>query len=323
MHEWQILGRLARLIGCAFCLSILSPSVLAGSDLTLDHREALERGCQRQSAGNRLTYHTCMQNALDQFERGRKLANVEALPPAVREQIRLACIGKKDLGLFEYDDCIRSQLPRQLESGQPAEPRRVEGSAVSPETGEALSPARLFELTSSSVYFVDAHSDGSTYASIGSAVAVSDTLMLTNCHIIAQAQEVLISETKSASWTASLRYADRKTDRCVLESSRRVMPIAGTRAYADLKVGERVYTIGNPSGLTRTLAEGLISGLRMRDGVRLVQTSAAISPGSSGGGLFDSRGRLVGITTFIIGERSMLGFAIAADEFTSLLPLGR
>jgi S1-C subfamily serine protease len=92
-------------------------------------------------------------------------------------------------------------------------------------------------------------------------------------------------------------------------------PVANVRRVADLAVGERVYTIGNPSGLAKTLGEGLISGLRQTDGIHYVQTSAPISPGSSGGALVDSRGSLVGITTFLHKEAQNLNFAIAAEEF--------
>ncbi len=80
-------------------------------------------------------------------------------------------------------------------------------------------------------------------------------------------------------------------------------------------VGERVFTVGSPSGLDNTLGEGIISGLRSRKSQRLVQTTAQISPGSSGGGLFDTAGRLVGITTFMLRDSQSLNFAIAVEEY--------
>lgn len=70
--------------------------------------------------------------------------------------------------------------------------------------------------------------------------------------------------------------------------------------------------IGNPSGLTATLSEGIVSGLRIQRGVRYVQTSA---PGSSGGGLFDERGDLLGITSVKIEDAENLNFAIAAEDY--------
>jgi serine protease Do len=80
-------------------------------------------------------------------------------------------------------------------------------------------------------------------------------------------------------------------------------------------VGEEVYTIGSPSGLESTLGQGIISGLRQLESQRLIQTTAPISPGSSGGGLFDRSGNVIGITTFMISKGQSLNFAIAADDY--------
>jgi tetratricopeptide (TPR) repeat protein len=77
--------------------------------------------------------------------------------------------------------------------------------------------------------------------------------------------------------------------------------------------------MGAPEGLELTLSEGLISGLREFEGGLVVQTSAAISPGSSGGGLFDARGQLVGITTFYLKEGQNLNFALPGDWAQSLV----
>ena len=110
--------------------------------------------------------------------------------------------------------------------------------------------------------------------------------------------------------------ADTPTDRCIVETEKlELVPIKGVRPFADLKIGEAVFTVGAPSGLERTLGQGIISGLRQRKSQRLVQTSAPISPGSSGGGLFDSAGNLVGVTTFLLKEAQALNFAIAAEDF--------
>ena len=87
------------------------------------------------------------------------------------------------------------------------------------------------------------------------------------------------------------------------------------RPYADVKVGERVFTVGAPQGLELSLADGMISSKRTSDNWRYFQTSAPISKGSSGGGLFDAQGNLVGITTFMLKDSQNLNFAIAAEEF--------
>ena len=69
------------------------------------------------------------------------------------------------------------------------------------------------------------------------------------------------------------------------------------------------------SKLSNTFAEGNISGLRRFDNTNLIQTSAPISPGSSGGGLFDKPGNLIGITSFMIKGGNNLNFAVGVGEF--------
>ena len=85
--------------------------------------------------------------------------------------------------------------------------------------------------------------------------------------------------------------------------------------YDTLRVGESVYGLGAPQGLDLSMSTGIISQKRAAKGVRYIQTDVAISPGSSGGGLFDREGNLVGIMTAkIVGEEvEGIGFAIPAD----------
>lgn len=90
------------------------------------------------------------------------------------------------------------------------------------------------------------------------------------------------------------------------------------RRSSSLQVGERIYAMGAPKGLELTLSEGLMSGLRDKEGVRIIQTTAPISPGSSGGGLFDVQGKLVGITTFYLAEGQDLNFALPGDWVLAL-----
>jgi serine protease Do len=92
-------------------------------------------------------------------------------------------------------------------------------------------------------------------------------------------------------------------------------PVPGIRPFEALEVGETVYAIGNPLKLDRTLSEGLLSGKREAGERRYLQTTAPISPGSSGGGLFDARGNLLGITSFTLKGAQSLNFAIPAEDY--------
>jgi len=93
-------------------------------------------------------------------------------------------------------------------------------------------------------------------------------------------------------------------------------PVPGFRDYASLAVGEVVFTIGSPKGLLNTLGNGLLSGLRRSEGeAEYIQVTAPVSEGSYGGGLFDDRGNLIGVTNFTVRDSQNLNFAIAASEF--------
>jgi S1-C subfamily serine protease len=94
-----------------------------------------------------------------------------------------------------------------------------------------------------------------------------------------------------------------------------MQPISILSIPAATRASKPAFTGGAPSGLELTLGEGIASGSRGRTGERYVQTSAPLSPDSSGGGLFDARGTLIGITTFLIREGQSLNFAIAAEEY--------
>src|SRR5208283_1045453 len=79
-----------------------------------------------------------------------------------------------------------------------------------------------------------------------------------------------------------------------------------------LKAGDPVYAVGAPQGLELSLSEGIVSQLRGGP-PPLIQTTVAISPGSSGGGLFNAEGELVGITTFYLKEGQNLNFALPVE----------
>jgi len=197
---------------------------------------------------------------------------------------------------------------------------RLETPMPAANAGPILSAVDLFKQTAPSIYLIVAAKDDAAFRARkgvyeGSAVAITQNLALTNCHIVKGRAKLILIQKKQKD-AATVVASDPRTDRCIIQTeTMQLRPIVGVRAYRDLAVGEKVYTIGNPSGLTSTLSEGIISGLRTQRGVRYVQTSAPISPGSSGGGLFDERGNLLGITSFKIEDAENLNFAIAAEDY--------
>ena len=145
----------------------------------------------------------------------------------------------------------------------------------------------------------------------GSGVVVGDYEVVTNCHVLGKAADVAVRQ--AADWSgretyrmaASLLARNDERDLCLLFVDQLPEPPAAQAAQLGaakvLSVGDEVYAVGAPAGLELSLSRGVVSQLRGAFGKRsapLVQTDAAISPGSSGGGLFNKAGELVGITTF-------------------------
>jgi S1-C subfamily serine protease len=156
--------------------------------------------------------------------------------------------------------------------------------------------------------------------------------VVTNMHVIAGAAEATVKLADGRDYPASLVGASPAHDIAVLKISpagKPLVPVAvGTSD--DLRVGQKVFAIGNPFGLDWTLTTGIVSALdRSLDnesgGVirHLIQTDAAINPGNSGGPLLDSAGRLIGVNTAIYspsGASAGVGFAVPVDTVNRVVP---
>ena len=106
---------------------------------------------------------------------------------------------------------------------------------------------------------------------------------------------------------------------CVLRvGGSRLVPVDKTRSWSDIRIGEDVYSLGSPSGYENTFSKGGVTGKRILEGRKFIQTDAGIFPGSSGGGLFDAEGHLIGITSNY-EKGTTLGFAIPIDSFSAAL----
>jgi len=202
----------------------------------------------------------------------------------------------------------------------PTSPSPPPPQAAAPQRAEGLPPTEIFLTSKDTIWLVIAGENMAAFEdpsglSVGSAVAVAPDRLLTSCHVI-EALEIISIWQGDFFASAELLEADYENDRCVLVPNKmELSAIADIRRYDDLEVGERVFTIGSPTGVEQTLGEGLISSLRIADGLPLIQTTAPISPGSSGGGLFDDQGNLIGIMPFFLEDGQQLKVAIAADSF--------
>jgi serine protease DegQ len=171
----------------------------------------------------------------------------------------------------------------------------------------------------------------------GSGVIVSDDgYILTNHHVVARADEILIALQDGRVTPARVVGSDAETDLAVLKIEGANLPAMPLEDGTALRVGDVVLAIGNPFGLGQTVTQGIVSGLgrdlaNLSDAVYqdFIQTDAAINIGNSGGALVDARGELIGINTArystIVGAEG-IGFAIplstARDVFRQIVEHG-
>jgi S1-C subfamily serine protease len=157
--------------------------------------------------------------------------------------------------------------------------------------------------------------------------------ILTNYHVVDGARQIQVTLFDGKTYEAKLKGQDPATDVAVIQIAappQSLFPVQ-LGSSTQLRVGQRVYAIGNPFGLERTLTTGIISSLNRslagRRGGRalksLIQIDAAINPGNSGGPLLDSHSRMIGMNTAIYsksGQSAGVGFAIPVSTIARVLP---
>jgi len=172
--------------------------------------------------------------------------------------------------------------------------------------------------------------------SLGSGVFVDERgTILTNYHVVEQAQEVKVALSDGRETKARILGADQRTDLAVLRVEKDSLPHAAMGDSEKMEVGDVVLAVGNPFGLGETVTMGIISALGrgslgLADYEDFIQTDAAINPGNSGGALVNTRGEVIGINTAIYsrsGGYQGIGFAIpsnmARDVLDSIVKTGR
>jgi S1-C subfamily serine protease len=169
----------------------------------------------------------------------------------------------------------------------------------------------------------------------GSGVVVTpDGYLLTNEHVVQKVSQARVTFVDGRSVPASVAGRDPATDLAVLRAQAAALPYAQLAPEQRLRAGQLVVAVGNPFGFESTVSAGVVSALgrslrsrqgRLIEGV--VQHSAALNPGNSGGPLVDARGRVAGINTAIIAMAQGIGFAIPAATaqwvLTEILTQGR
>ena len=177
-------------------------------------------------------------------------------------------------------------------------------------------PGEIYEQVRDGVVAIHMDSGG------GSGIVIGDNVVVTNCHVVDSGGPIMVGKVDpNGAWKPieAQVIAANLGDLCLLQSPGLSAKPVNIGSAKDLRPGDAVYAMGAPFRLPLTFSGGFVSQLRGDPKLPpIVQTDAAISPGSSGGGLFNSEGQLVGITTFSKGGGQNLNFALPADWIESL-----
>jgi len=170
--------------------------------------------------------------------------------------------------------------------------------AAAASSQSVMNTTQLYATLEPSVWVVRTFDKDNLPLGQGSAVVIATDTLATNCHVLRKAKRVEVTHLKVV-LPATLELWDTARDLCQLRAPGTQAPAVALADDGAVAVGQSVVALGAPAGLELTLSTGIVSALRHDDAGRLVaiQTSAAISRGSSGGGLFDEQGRLLGITS--------------------------
>ncbi len=184
------------------------------------------------------------------------------------------------------------------------------------------------EASTTSMFLLDLVQEGT-----GSGSVLDDQgHILTNYHVVEGAKEIQVTLYDSKDYPARVVAKDASTDVAILKIDAPPESLFPAH-FGDstrLKVGQRIYAIGNPFGLERTLTTGVVSSLdrtlpsRSNRTIKsVIQVDAAINPGNSGGPLLDTHGRLIGMNTAIAsktGQNTGVGFAIPSNVIARVVP---
>jgi S1-C subfamily serine protease len=180
----------------------------------------------------------------------------------------------------------------------------------------------IFESSKESIVLILSYGPTGAPLSLGSGFFIEPNQVVSNFHVVEGASKVVVrklGKQDQAEVKQILKFS-KKLDLAILETPTPGKPLPLHKEQNQF-IGDRVVAIGNPKGLEGTVSEGIISSLRPNGSFKILQVTAPISPGSSGGPLFDMEGRVIGVTTAGFAGGQNLNFAIPVTLFERRLQL--
>ncbi len=174
---------------------------------------------------------------------------------------------------------------------------------------------RIFRENSKAVVVVTPYDEKGNAIGQGSGFIVrADGAVVTNYHVISKARDIKVKAGDKVLDVEGLIFTDKENDLVILKAKAKDMPVVKLGVIEKANIGEHVYVISSPEGLENTISDGLLSGIREIDKKReILQITAPISPGSSGGPVFNINGEVIGVVTLLIKEAQNLNFAMPVE----------
>jgi hypothetical protein len=255
------------------------------------------------------------------------------LPPEDKQRIEDE--ERRRLAETQYRRDVRTKLPEPSSKADTKNPRKLWAYSIlsllllvlilflvkrwvsHPST---MTPAMIFDVNSGSVVLLENYNDDNQLVATGSGFCVGDSLIATNYHVVRGATRLVAKGKDSTRYDGSeIESYDLVHDLAIVKFNSlhlKPLPLADSTA---LKRGDHVTAIGSPLAIQNTLSDGIVTNLLFINGFDIIQISAPISHGSSGGPLFDDHGAVLGITAAINPNGELVNFAVSSAHLQQLL----
>jgi S1-C subfamily serine protease len=182
----------------------------------------------------------------------------------------------------------------------------------------------IYDQNKSAVVLLLAYDSRGMPSALGSGFYFETNKIASNFHVIEGASRIVfrVIGSKEMHEVKRVISVSKSLDLAILEVEQEQQPVK-IASLDKLGVGDKVVAIGNPRGLEGSVSEGIVSAIRGSGDVQMLQITAPISPGSSGGPLFSAEGQVVGVTTATLRDSQSLNFAVPASLLSTLQDKGK
>jgi hypothetical protein len=183
-----------------------------------------------------------------------------------------------------------------------------------------ITPQQIAQRSFKSTVLISINDKNQQPLGLGSGFVLENNLVATNFHIIENSYGgfvKLVGSDKKYKIIGLIEKSE-KYDLAIISVEGLVAPKLLLGDFSKVEIGEAIYVIGNPSGLEGTFSQGIVSGIRTIENEKLLQITAPISPGSSGGPVMNNNGEVIGISVATLRNGQNLNFAIPIDYLKSI-----